>query len=280
MTENRQKRCGSVLAARSGSVSITHDASAAERTARKPSSTTGVADRGDLPRVAVVGGVREPEQFGGQRLIGRDGLRQLVRGKLLAAGDFDHARGDRWKRAQLGDLIDEEVEFGVAPRRRDELSAHQSCHNHRQASRLPVGRTLKLATCGSDRQHAARGDESRVCSDRKQRPMILDERRIYAGRDRRQKIAALAAEQVRMAQVHPIPTLPAVHAQALGLLSDPSTSIPQLGQVVETDPALTVSVLRAANSAASAPVTPIGHRPRRSCESASTRRARSSPRRW
>ena len=61
-----------------------------------------------------------------------------------------------------------------------------------------------------------------------------------------------------MAQVHPIPTLPAVHAQALGLLSDPSTSIPQLGQVVETDPALTVSVLRAANSAASAPVTPIG----------------------
>lgn len=61
-----------------------------------------------------------------------------------------------------------------------------------------------------------------------------------------------------MAQVHPIPTLPAVHAQALGLLSDPSTSIPALGQVVETDPALTVSVLRAANSAASAPVTAIG----------------------
>jgi HD-like signal output (HDOD) protein len=61
-----------------------------------------------------------------------------------------------------------------------------------------------------------------------------------------------------MAQVHPIPTLPAVHAQALSLLSDPSTSIPQLGQVVETDPALTVSVLRAANSASSAPVMAIG----------------------
>jgi HD-like signal output (HDOD) protein len=64
-------------------------------------------------------------------------------------------------------------------------------------------------------------------------------------------------EQLTMAQVHPIPTLPAVHAQALGLLSDPATSIPQIGNVVETDPALTVSVLRAANSAASAPVSPI-----------------------
>ena len=61
-----------------------------------------------------------------------------------------------------------------------------------------------------------------------------------------------------MAQVHPIPTLPAVHAQALSLLSDAQTPIPELGHVVETDPALTVSVLRAANSAASAPVTPIG----------------------
>jgi len=61
-----------------------------------------------------------------------------------------------------------------------------------------------------------------------------------------------------MAQAHPIPTLPAVHAQALGLLGDSKTSIPELGHVVESDPALTVSVLRAANSAASSPVTPIG----------------------
>jgi HD-like signal output (HDOD) protein len=67
-----------------------------------------------------------------------------------------------------------------------------------------------------------------------------------------------ALEGVSMAQVHPIPTLPAVHAQALGLLGDSKTSIPELGDIVETDPALTVSVLRAANSAASAPVTPIG----------------------
>ena len=97
-----------------------------------------VADRGDLPRVSVVGGVREPAQFGGQRLIGRDDLRQLVRGNCSPpAISITRAATAGSARSSAISLMRRSSSGG--PRRRDELSAHQSCHNHRQASRLPVG---------------------------------------------------------------------------------------------------------------------------------------------
>ena len=48
--------------------------------------------------------------------------------------------------------------------------------------------------------------------------------------------------------------LPAAHARALQLLNDPNSEIAALAQVIESDPALTASLLRAANSALSAPV--------------------------
>jgi putative nucleotidyltransferase with HDIG domain len=54
-----------------------------------------------------------------------------------------------------------------------------------------------------------------------------------------------------------IPALPIAHARALALLSVPEPSVSDLEQVIELDPALTAAVIRAANSAASAPVTPI-----------------------
>jgi HD-like signal output (HDOD) protein len=51
--------------------------------------------------------------------------------------------------------------------------------------------------------------------------------------------------------------LPAAHARALKLLSDPDAEIGALARVIEVDPALTAAMLRAANSAASAPVKRI-----------------------
>ena len=51
--------------------------------------------------------------------------------------------------------------------------------------------------------------------------------------------------------------LPAAHARALQLLNDPGAEIAALAQVIESDPALTVSMLRAANSALSAPVNRV-----------------------
>lgn len=54
-----------------------------------------------------------------------------------------------------------------------------------------------------------------------------------------------------------LPPLPAAHARAINLLSDPNVSAASLAQVIETDAALTAATLRAANSAFSAPVDPI-----------------------
>lgn len=56
---------------------------------------------------------------------------------------------------------------------------------------------------------------------------------------------------------HDIPTLPVAHARALALVSDSDVNVSELATVVEADPALTVAVLRAANSAYSAPVDRI-----------------------
>ncbi len=51
--------------------------------------------------------------------------------------------------------------------------------------------------------------------------------------------------------------LPAAHTRALNLLADADVEVGQLAQVIEADPALTASILRGANSAASAPIERI-----------------------
>jgi putative nucleotidyltransferase with HDIG domain len=54
-----------------------------------------------------------------------------------------------------------------------------------------------------------------------------------------------------------LPVLPSAHARVLSILGQQVASISEIVLVVESDPALTASVLRTANSAASAPVTRI-----------------------
>ena len=51
-----------------------------------------------------------------------------------------------------------------------------------------------------------------------------------------------------------IPTLPVARMRALSLIANPDPSYDDMARLVDTDPALTVALLRAANSAASAPV--------------------------
>ena len=51
--------------------------------------------------------------------------------------------------------------------------------------------------------------------------------------------------------------LPAAHTSALNLLADPHVEVGELAQVIDSDPALTASILRGANSAASAPIERI-----------------------
>lgn len=58
---------------------------------------------------------------------------------------------------------------------------------------------------------------------------------------------------------YPIPTLPVARAHTLALLMQPSVSLGEIASVAESDPALSVVLLRAANSVASAPVDPIRH---------------------
>ncbi len=55
----------------------------------------------------------------------------------------------------------------------------------------------------------------------------------------------------------PIPTLPVARAQAFALLTGPESSLAEVAILVEGDPALTVALLRAANSASSAPATRV-----------------------
>ena len=54
-----------------------------------------------------------------------------------------------------------------------------------------------------------------------------------------------------------LPPLPAAQAQAVTLLSDPDAEPSDLAEAVALDPSLTSAVLRGANSAASAPITPV-----------------------
>lgn len=54
-----------------------------------------------------------------------------------------------------------------------------------------------------------------------------------------------------------LPVLPAAHARVLSILGQQVASIGEIVVVVESDPALTASVLRTANSAASAPLSRI-----------------------
>ena len=51
-----------------------------------------------------------------------------------------------------------------------------------------------------------------------------------------------------------IPSLPVAQMRAMSLIANPSPSFTELSAVVDTDPALTAALLRAANSAMSAPV--------------------------
>ena len=55
-----------------------------------------------------------------------------------------------------------------------------------------------------------------------------------------------------------LPPLPHAQTQALSALNDPDVSLVDVAEVIETDPALTATLLRAANSVASAPVDRIG----------------------
>ena len=55
----------------------------------------------------------------------------------------------------------------------------------------------------------------------------------------------------------PLPTLPAAHARALGMLSQPDVDVSELASIVESDPGLTAALLRAANSAAYSPLSRI-----------------------
>jgi len=54
-----------------------------------------------------------------------------------------------------------------------------------------------------------------------------------------------------------LPVLPAPHARALQLLEDSNAEVADLAETVSADPALTTAVLRAANSAASAPINRV-----------------------
>lgn len=54
-----------------------------------------------------------------------------------------------------------------------------------------------------------------------------------------------------------LPVLPAPHARALQLLEDNEAVVSDLAETVSSDPALTTAVLRAANSAASAPINRV-----------------------
>ncbi|MDP2328246.1 MAG: HDOD domain-containing protein [Dehalococcoidia bacterium] len=60
-----------------------------------------------------------------------------------------------------------------------------------------------------------------------------------------------------MASASQLPALPAAKIRALSFVSDPNPSIEDLLGIVHSDPALTAGILRAANSAASAPVDRI-----------------------
>ena len=60
-----------------------------------------------------------------------------------------------------------------------------------------------------------------------------------------------------MTHAEALPVLPVPHARALSLLEDPELEVAELAETVTSDPALTTAVLRAANSAASAPVNRV-----------------------
>lgn len=55
----------------------------------------------------------------------------------------------------------------------------------------------------------------------------------------------------------PVPPLPGAHARAMALLMNLDASMAEVSAVIEADPGLTASMLRAANSAASGSNTPI-----------------------
>ncbi len=57
-----------------------------------------------------------------------------------------------------------------------------------------------------------------------------------------------------MLQTDRLPPLPHAQTQALSALNDPDVSLVDVAEVIETDPALTATLLRAANSVASAPI--------------------------
>ena len=60
-----------------------------------------------------------------------------------------------------------------------------------------------------------------------------------------------------MTHAQALPVLPAAHAKALQLLEDQNAEVAELAETVSADPALTTAVLRAANSAASAPINRV-----------------------
>ncbi|MCC6236433.1 MAG: HDOD domain-containing protein [Dehalococcoidia bacterium] len=55
-----------------------------------------------------------------------------------------------------------------------------------------------------------------------------------------------------------LPSLPIAHQRAMALLSNPNANMSEIGAIVEADPGLTASLLRASNSALYAPLKRIG----------------------
>ena len=74
----------------------------------------------------------------------------------------------------------------------------------------------------------------------------------------------------------PAPTIASFNVDGLSLALSEDASLAEFAAVVESDPALTAAVLRAANSAVSSPLSPLPPRPTRSCASGWRRRAASS----
>lgn len=63
--------------------------------------------------------------------------------------------------------------------------------------------------------------------------------------------------EVAVEFTYPIPTLPVARAHTLALLMQPEVPLGELASIAEADPGLAAVLLRAANSAASAPTAPL-----------------------
>ncbi|MSQ30923.1 MAG: HDOD domain-containing protein [Dehalococcoidia bacterium] len=74
---------------------------------------------------------------------------------------------------------------------------------------------------------------------------------------RRRVLRRIVPRGAAMSSLIRIPPLPVAHMRAMQLVGEANPSPQELRQIVDADPALTAALLRAANSAASAPIGPV-----------------------